>query len=432
MRAALHRACWDANLFLVSAFAEQGASINSVDKHGQTALHIAALTRNHLLAELLFQRGADTSVVSKLGQIPMDCANDDETLILLAKIMARDGKEQLARKRVELLQKSEEEKQRILKEIGGLRTESKRSSSFSKVKRKISVPKFFATKGTDSVQSSISNISECSNCDSGFSEPDISCYCPSTDSIQTTGFATSAVLSSEDSRAPDRRKTAPLSKKDLREVVQQAESTASLTRDRSKTTSISSNTTLTGLRSQSLRLQRRRRFLPKIPSSANFSDNLTVKRVSFQSEVILDDAICCDDFVEACHLIKSRKIDINIPSPNGVYPLHRAAIEGSYECLQLLIDQGAKVDIVDKYGWTPLHDAVFHGHVDCVLALVRAGANLYAETNRFHSVLELAEGDEMLLVVGRTLVLKELGQDCFSGKDGFVQPIPLPDRETCV
>lgn len=429
MSAALHKACWDANLWLVNLFVKQGANVNSVDKHGQTPLHIAVLTKNHLLAELLFERGANTSVVSKCGQIPMDCATDDETLVLLARMMARDGKEQLARKRVELLLKPEDEKQRIMREFGSNRIENKRPSSFSKGKRKINASKVFVSKGTDSTQSSVSNISECSNCDSGFSEIDV--FNDSMESVRTSGFATSSAFDILDSKAPNRRKTAPLSKKDLDDVIY-TESSAPLTRERSNTTSLASRTSLVSLQNQSLKLQRRRRFLPKIPSSTNVYDKPTRKRVTFPNEVVLDDSIRCDDFVEACHLIKSRKIDINKPSPSGVFPLHRAAIEGSYECLQLLIDQGAEVNITDQNGWTPLHDAVFHGHIDCVLALVRAGANLYAETHRYHTALELAERDDMLLVIGRIVVLKELGQDCFSGHDGFIQPFPLHDRETCV
>ena len=355
----------------------------------------------------------------------MKCMTEKESLVLCAN-MTTDRKEELEKKRVERLLQPEKEKHCIMKDVGDQKIENKFSSNFSKVKRKISVTNFSPQKGTDSVRSSASNISEYSNCDSGFSEMD---DCSSMDSVPTRGHVTSSVFNFVKFKAPNRRKTAPLSKKDL-EVVTNVESSPPQTRKRSHTTPIASSTNLAELQIQSL--QRRRRFLSTIPSSTDFPNKLTGKRVSFESEVVLDDSIRYDDFVEACHLIKSQKIDINKPSLNGIYPLHRAATEGSYECLQLLIDQGAEVNITDHQGWTPLHDAVFHGHINCVLALVRAGANLYAETNKFYNVLELAEGEEMLLVVGRMIVLKELGEDCFSSFDGLVQTFPSPDRETCV
>ncbi|EDO43663.1 predicted protein, partial [Nematostella vectensis] len=74
-------------------------------------------------------------------------------------------------------------------------------------------------------------------------------------------------------------------------------------------------------------------------------------------------------------------VDINRAGPNGLTPLHRAAIEGSHECLQLLIDQGADVNLQDEHGWLPLHDAVYHGNANCVLTLIEAGTDVSAKTN---------------------------------------------------
>ena len=160
-----------------------------------------------------------------------------------------------------------------------------------------------------------------------------------------------------------------------------------------------------------------------------------VKRVTFPVDVLLDIAIKNDDFVETCHLIKSRKVDFNRVGCNGLTPLHRAAIEGSYECIQLLIDLGANVNAQDEYGWTPLHDAVFHGHVNCAAVLINAGANLEAETDDFWQVLDMADSDKMLLAIGRALIVKNIDGDkseLVFWEDQAFELVFDPDRETCV
>lgn len=42
----------------------------------------------------------------------------------------------------------------------------------------------------------------------------------------------------------------------------------------------------------------------------------------------------------------------------GCTPLHRAASTGNSELCELLIEEGAEIDAVDKGGQTPLMDAV--------------------------------------------------------------------------
>lgn len=151
----------------------------------------------------------------------------------------------------------------------------------------------------------------------------------------------------------------------------------------------------------------------------------------FPADILLDIAIKNDDFVEACQLIKSRKVDFNRVGCNGLTPLHRAAIEGSHECLQLLVDLGANVNARNGSDWTPLHDAVFHGHVSCALILINAGADLSAETDDFMTVLDMVETDRMLLAIGRAMIVTNSDGDKNSLRY-CEQAVLDPDRETCV
>lgn len=71
--------------------------------------------------------------------------------------------------------------------------------------------------------------------------------------------------------------------------------------------------------------------------------------------------------------------NINARAPDGVTPLHVAAIRSTPAwCLELL-DLGALIGATDNAGNTPLHLAAQWGNADICAALVRRGAKLDAE-----------------------------------------------------
>lgn len=57
-------------------------------------------------------------------------------------------------------------------------------------------------------------------------------------------------------------------------------------------------------------------------------------------------------------------------------PLYRTAVLGRPRLMRALLDLGTPVDILNKYGRTTLYAALAHNYVDCVWLLLDAGAQL--------------------------------------------------------
>ena len=62
--------------------------------------------------------------------------------------------------------------------------------------------------------------------------------------------------------------------------------------------------------------------------------------------------------------------------PEGAYPLHLAALKGNKEIVQILLDNGANIDLKakNKDEAPPLAWAAFFGQKDMVLLLIKSGA----------------------------------------------------------
>lgn len=56
-------------------------------------------------------------------------------------------------------------------------------------------------------------------------------------------------------------------------------------------------------------------------------------------------------------------------------PASAAAAHGHLECLRILLDAGAGLDMPNAYGSTPMHDAAYSGELGCVTELLKRGAS---------------------------------------------------------
>lgn len=98
---ALHQACIDGSMEMVTFLLGNGASVNQVDSEGWTPLHVAASCGYPDIAEYLLQHDACLSAVNCDGDVPLDIALDETTESLIQKFTVKQGVDLEAAKRVE-------------------------------------------------------------------------------------------------------------------------------------------------------------------------------------------------------------------------------------------------------------------------------------------------------------------------------------------
>jgi len=104
------------------------------------------------------------------------------------------------------------------------------------------------------------------------------------------------------------------------------------------------------------------------------------RSVSFHPDIRLYYAATTNDLYEVKMLVESRMADVNAKNPaEGATALHGAAYEGSVDCVQYLLENGADVSSQDDDGWTSLHAAVCGKRRKCVALLLKAGCDPFAE-----------------------------------------------------
>jgi ankyrin repeat protein len=79
--------------------------------------------------------------------------------------------------------------------------------------------------------------------------------------------------------------------------------------------------------------------------------------------------------LDKTNLLIAEGANVNMVDSYGVTPLHFAADRGHKEIVQLLISKGADVNVVTKYGLTPLNLATIVKQKDVIELLIRHGAH---------------------------------------------------------
>ena len=84
------------------------------------------------------------------------------------------------------------------------------------------------------------------------------------------------------------------------------------------------------------------------------------------------------------------EITLDSVSSDGDMPLHIAAFRGDRHAVEVLLESGAKVDVLGGMGCTPLYNAVMSGNASVVKLLIESGANPEIESELGYSPRSLA------------------------------------------
>lgn len=76
--------------------------------------------------------------------------------------------------------------------------------------------------------------------------------------------------------------------------------------------------------------------------------------------------------LECVKLLLEHGADVNVQLYCGTSPLHQAAAEGFLDITRCLLDAGAQVDIMEDYNITPVFTAAQFGQTECLKALLEA------------------------------------------------------------
>ncbi|CAG5057330.1 unnamed protein product [Parnassius apollo] len=95
---------------------------------------------------------------------------------------------------------------------------------------------------------------------------------------------------------------------------------------------------------------------------------------------------------EALKLLKGQveEVDFNAADENGKISLHRSALSGHKEVVNILIGAGANVKVVNNNGETPLHFAAVTYNEEVIKALVKGGADVNAVNKDCETPLHFA------------------------------------------
>ena len=118
-------------------------------------------------------------------------------------------------------------------------------------------------------------------------------------------------------------------------------------------------------------------------------------------------------------------VHLDTVGANGAYPLHLAVVEGNEEIAQILIDNGAKIEIKSENsgddfwynGGTPLHWAAFFCRKNMVSLLIELGASVNA-------LDDVGDTPMDSLFLGEEVVAQRSSDDLGAGS-GYARNFPL-------
>lgn len=122
---------------------------------------------------------------------------------------------------------------------------------------------------------------------------------------------------------------------------------------------------------------------------------------SWENESIFSAAVAGK--IEAVRLIiqQSRQNPVvnSVEAESGFSMLHFACIMGHADISELLLDNGAEIDLRDKTNETPLMKAITNLHLNAAALLITKGANVKVKDDFGRTCLHIAAGKGSLTLV---------------------------------
>jgi ankyrin repeat protein len=90
------------------------------------------------------------------------------------------------------------------------------------------------------------------------------------------------------------------------------------------------------------------------------------------------------------NLLSKKEIEIDPMDNTGASPLIYASIIGDIECMKILLDNGANINVIDINGRTPIFYALESGQIDALKLLIDKGADLNKKDKKGNTLLDFA------------------------------------------
>ena len=103
---------------------------------------------------------------------------------------------------------------------------------------------------------------------------------------------------------------------------------------------------------------------------------MKLRQSSATEEDILHFAISRDDVKAACNILENGNVEVNAMRPPGFSVLHQACATGNVQCIKMLLDHGADIEIKTWQGLSALQIAAKYGNFEAAELLIQYGANM--------------------------------------------------------
>lgn len=154
-------------------------------------------------------------------------------------------------------------------------------------------------------------------------------------------------------------------------------------------------------------------------------------KVTFPNAVTLLDAAARNDVQEVRELL-NKGVSPDLYNEDGLTALHQCCIDDFVDIVQCLLDAGACVNACDSELWTPLHAAATCGHTGLVQILIQAGADLLVVNADGNMPYDLCEDEATLELLEMAMAEQGITQDRIDECRGAKEKTMLADLKAMI